>query len=197
MTLFDLTFLAVVCGSLGGLALAAFLLITRRWRPALLLGAGMLATWFVYGVVLVGVSLTSPARVLAVGEDRCYDDWCIAVVDSQAEPVGSKTSLSVTLRLSNRARRVAQRENGLIVYVLDDAGRRYDPLVDTATMPFSTVLQPGEELLTVRVFDLPAGAQDLVLVLDRVGWDRVPGVFIIGDDSSWLHAPARVQLPDP
>lgn len=197
MTAYDLLFLGVSIGSLGGLILATILAATGRWRRAGRLGAVVLAVWLVYAGVLVAVSLSTPARLLTLGEDRCYDDWCIAVVESHSVTIGSETTLTVTLRLSSRARRVTQRENGLIVYVLDGTGRRTDPRVETESLPLNTVLQPGEKLETTRVFELPAGVRDLALVLDRVGWDRVPGLLIIGDDSSWLHAPARIHLPGP
>lgn len=197
MTAYDLLFLGVSIGSLGGLILATILAATGRWRLAGRLGAVVLAVWLVYAGALVAVSLSSPARLLALGEERCYDDWCIAVVESHSAITGSETTLTVTLRLTSRARRVAQRENGLVVYVLDGTGRRIDPQVETESLPFNTVLQPGETLETTRVFELPSGARDLALVLDRVGWDRVPGLLIIGDDSSWLHAPARIHLPGP
>lgn len=64
-------------------------------------------------------------------------------------------------------------------------------------VPFDTRLQASELVLTTRWFDVPAGAAPLRLAIAHEGSAAAPGLFIIGDDLSWLHQPTIVKLPDP
>ena len=40
---------------------------------------GVVVFWAIYLCVVIAVSLSTPRREIAMGEDRCFDDWCIAV----------------------------------------------------------------------------------------------------------------------
>jgi hypothetical protein len=146
----------------------------------------------VYLCVLVLVSLTSPGRVVKLGENQCFDDWCIAVTDVRRETTDSGPTLAVTFRISSRAKRRAQRENGLSVYLVDGHGRRYDPAPAPDAPPFGTLLQPGEAVTTSRVFPIPADIGQLGLVVSHGG--GFPVCVIIGDSESLFHKPTVVQL---
>ena len=197
MSVFDLLFILVflsVC--MGILAVPVLWASGRRptaLRVARLIGIGVV----VYGVALVIVSEVSAPRVLTPGQDRCYDDWCIAVVDAGPQTINGAGHYAVTFRLSNRALRVAQREQGLVVYLLDRSGRRYEAGPAASEAAFDTMLQASESLLTTRWFDVPGDAAPLRLAFAHEDWAAGPGLFIIGDDSSWLHQPTVVKLPDP
>jgi hypothetical protein len=74
MTLFDLLFVLVFLASLTtpGIVVASALLGRRRLVVKIL---GVFAVCLViYLGIIVLVSLTSPQRVLALGENRCFDD---------------------------------------------------------------------------------------------------------------------------
>ncbi len=187
MSIFDLAFLLFALGTLGGVVLVLFLLVSRRRARARVVGLTLVAAWFVYLSALVSTSLATGPRLLDLGEDRCYD---VGRADA-----GAQQSLTVTLQLTNRARRVAQRENGFGVFVIDAAGNRFEPDVDGAEPAFDQRLQPGEVVLTHRTFTVPANVGELWLGFEHTGWDAVPGALVIGDDSSWLHSPTLVRLP--
>jgi hypothetical protein len=192
MTIFDLLFIAVSFGTVGMLVLAGLAaLLGRRARAFALLGRlGLLVG--VYLSIVVLVSLVSPRRVLNLGEDLCSDDWCIAVTNVRRQPAEDTQSYAVTLRVSSRARRRAQREQGVQVYLMDDRGRCYDAVPDPAAVPFDILLQPQEAVHITRAFRLPADAQDPVLVVTREGW--FPSLFIIGDSGSLFHKRTVVRL---
>ncbi len=99
---------------------------------------------------------------------------------------------SVNLRLSSRARRVAQRERNLAVYLTDDRGGRYDPVGDYSGAPFSVLLQAGESAVVSRTFVVPAAAKGVALVAAHEGGFPI-GWFIIGYDT-WFRKPPLVQL---
>jgi len=195
VTLFDLLFLVVLLVSLTTLAIIIVTALLGRPRQAVKLlviaGAGLAS----YLGLIVLVSLTSPQRELALKENRCFDDWCIAVDNSTR--FESPTSLEnvVTLRLSNQARRVSMRENGLVVYLMDDEGRRFESAADPSMAPFNILLQQGESITTTRTFVVPGTAKQLNLVIEHEGFGSFPGKFIIGDDSSLFHKPTIFRLP--
>jgi hypothetical protein len=195
LTIFDLLFMFVFFVSVT--ALGAVIIFTLRKR--MMQAARLLALYGVclaiYLAVIVAVSLASPQRVLAVGEDRCYDDWCIAVDDITRFESSVSTQYTVTLRLSNRARRVSQRENGMVVYMRGEEGRRFDSAAEPSDIPFNTLLQFGQAVTATRTFIVTGSSGDLVLVIEHEGSSRFPGMFIIGDDSSLFHKPMILHLP--
>jgi hypothetical protein len=88
--------------------------------------------------MVLTAALVRPRRVVKVGEDLCFDDWCIGVADVRSSGV----SYDVNIRVSSRARGRVQRANGASVYMTDGQGRRFDPLLDARDL--GIVLTHGE-----------------------------------------------------
>ncbi|MEZ5319268.1 MAG: hypothetical protein R2752_17840 [Vicinamibacterales bacterium] len=145
-----------------------------------------------YFVVAIAVSAASPRRYYQVGEERCFDDWCLTVTDVRRAPTTGGRVYDVSLRLSNHARRVPMGERGTVVYLTDGRDRRFDPIADPSDVPFDAVLQPGESVTTHRRFDVPADARDLGLVYRHEGGFPIAW-FIIGE-GGWFGKPAIVRL---
>ena len=194
MTVFDLIFSGVFFATVIMLTAAAVAALRGRRRRALGLLRGMGVFLTVYLGIVVVTSLVSPRRMIHLKEPQCFDDWCVSVdqVDLNRMPADAAILCTVTLRLYSRARGRPQRENGVLVYVLDDQGRRYGPQEDPQAVPFNVLLNPGESVHAVRRFLVPADAQNPGLVIAH---GRFPGVFIIGDDQSLFHQPSVVQFP--
>jgi hypothetical protein len=192
VTLFDLLFIVIFLATVATLLSAAFLAIRGQGARALVL---LLRYCICAGAYLGVVVLTSvfwPRSVLQVGDPRCFDDWCIAVENASRQPAGDGVSYMVTLRLSSRARRVSQRENGVVVYLADTRGRRYDPAPDKSAVPFNILLGPQESIPATRVFEVPADAHEPGLVIAHEGGFPI-GWFIVGYET-WFHRPAIVRL---
>jgi hypothetical protein len=149
---------------------------------------------FYTGVVSL-VSFLSPQREVSLGESRCSNDWCVAVVGVTSSPVAGGKEYSVEFRLSSRARGVPQRENGVIVYLVGDTGRRYLAQPDPEAVPFNVMLQPGQAITARRRFRVVGEKGALGVVIDREGSNAIPGRFIIGDDGSLFHRRAIVRIP--
>lgn len=146
----------------------------------------------VYFVIVIAVSIFNPQRVDRVGDTQCFDDWCIEVVGAQWTGMPTVGRYEVTLRLSNRARRVPMGEKRTVVYLLDAQGRRYDPLPDEAGVPFDTMLQPGESINVTRQFDVPRDTPNLSLIYTHQGGFPI-GWFII-TEGGWFQKPPVVRL---
>jgi hypothetical protein len=195
MTIFDLLFIIVILASVAIVTAVAANVLRDRLRQAVkLLAVYGFCLAFYLGVVLI-VSLASPQRVLGFGENRCFDDWCIAVDDIARSESSTRVVYTVTLRVSSRAQRVPQRENGVVVYLRDEKGRRFDSAADPSAAPFNVLLQPGQSVTTTRIFKVSDASSQLALVLGREGLSNLPGIFIIGDDSSLFHKPTIVRPP--
>ena len=193
MTLFDLLFIAVFLASVVTLLTSAvqFLRghVASAWR--------ILRVWLICAAAYMGIvvvtSLIKPRRVMNIGELQCADDWCIGVESGSRKQTGPKATYAVTLRLSSRALRVTQREQGVVVYLIDNKGRRYDPLPDPSAVPISVLLHPQESVLAKRVFETPGDTNVTGLVIAREGGFPI-GWLIIGDEA-WFRKPTLVRFP--
>ena len=190
MTLFDLLFILLFLAALA--VLVSCLVSALRGRKA---SAGRrlrtlgVAVLF-YMAVVAGVSLLSPRRVFAVGEDQCSDDWCIAV---QGATRSGDNAITVTFRIASRARRVTQRERFVVVYLRDSGGRRYNPDPAPGQPAFDVELGPGAFVNTQRVFDVPRQAAGLGVVVTRAGDIPFPRCCIIG--TGLFHKDPIVPIP--
>ncbi|MBA2285692.1 MAG: DUF4352 domain-containing protein [Ktedonobacteraceae bacterium] len=212
MTIFDLVLILAVLGCVVALFLLGYFLLRRQWRRAkrILLALGSFLV--VYTVLLLSVSLLSPQRVLAMHQDRCFDDWCLSVerVVPQST-VGNApmvvtahgTFYLVTVHVSSRARGITQRALDAQVYLLDASNQRYDPdasgqqAIDATGQdgqPLDSKVGPGGSFTRTVVFDLPRGSSHLALVVTH---GQFPGVLIIADEQSFLHKPTIFQLQMP
>ena len=194
MTLFDLLFIAVFFGTIVMLVLAGVAFLRRRRARAIAIMRRLGIFAGVYLGIVILVALVSPRRVLHVGDDQCWDDWCIAVTNVRRHTAEDAHTYEVTLRISSRARRRAQRALDAQVYLIDDRGRCYDPEPDPTAIPLDILLQPLEAVSVTRVFHVPADARDPALVasLGR----GFPGLFIIGDPARLFHKRTVVRLAE-
>ena len=192
MSLFDLLFIAVFLASVGSLLAAVVVALGARIALAL----RILRIWGIFAAIYLGIvavaSFFWPRRVFAVGEPLCFDDWCIAVEKVSSDPLRGSASIVANLRISSRARRVSQRERGVVAYLTDSLGRRFDPVRSETAASFDILLQPGESALVICAYEVPADAHDLGLVIAHEGGFPI-GRFIIGDEA-WFHKPAILRL---
>jgi len=98
----------------------------------------------------------------------------------------------VEMELSNRGRRVSQRENNLVAYLTDDQGRRYDPIRDNNYVALNALLRPNESAVVSRSFLVPEGVKGVGAVITHQGGFPI-GWFIIGYDA-WFQKPPFVPL---
>ncbi|HEY1434061.1 MAG TPA: hypothetical protein VGG65_01720 [Thermoanaerobaculia bacterium] len=210
--LFALAFLGtgclLVCAAVGaGIAYAA-----RQAGLARLIGGGGLAVAALYAALLGGAAVFSRDRTLAPGERKyfCEMDCHLAydVTSSEAPDAGTRV---VTVRTWFDPSTISSfRGNGPYspapreVYLLDEAGRRYDPSPDATrtwraahggSTPLERPLHPGESYTTDFVFALPDGARAARLFLgDAPG--GVPRV-LIGHENSPMHGKTYLAVPAP
>jgi hypothetical protein len=193
VTIYDLLFVVLFLTGAGTLLTAAVAALRGHPGTARVLLRRLGLGAVIYLGIVAAVSLISPQRFLELGDEQCADDWCIAATAVHRSPGAAAVAYEVTFRISSRARRVAQRERGVAVYLRDRHGRRYAP-APGAGIPFDMRLEPGQQVTTARVFALPAGVTDLGLVIVRGSGSPFPGCCIIGDESSLLHKRTIVRL---
>jgi hypothetical protein len=211
MTVFDLLFIVCFLTAVVSVLRAAYYAGRRRWTSSarVLRRLGYLAA--VYLAVLVAVSLLSRPTVLRMGERQCFDDWCVSVEHAvrqaraglpPADVAARGVFCVVTVRVSNAARRRAQRASDAGVCLIDEKGHRYEPsppgqrALDATGLggsDLTTRLPPGGSFVRRVVFDVPTDAAGLALVVNH---GRFPGLLIIGDPHSFLHAPTVFSLSE-
>jgi hypothetical protein len=168
--------------------------VARITLRLLLGGAG------VYGVLFLLASITSHSRVLAVGEEKhicevdCHLAYAVAATKSESLPSGMvRYTVTVKVRFdeetisSRRPRDATLTPNSRYIALVDDAGNPYPGSTDG----LKRKLIPGESYTTDIVFDVPADARDLRLVLRN---DDPETVFIIGHENSLFHGRTTFRL---
>lgn len=196
MTLFDLLFLLALLVTVITLITAAVSAFSGRRAKALkrlrVLGLCVIG----YLVTGMTVSFLEPQRVIGVGRPWCFDDWCLTVENVSRLPAASEVMYTVNIRLSSRARGIAQRANGAWIYLIDDQGHRYAPEPDSSAVPLDFLLQPQESVTTSRVFRVPADARGLGLITGHGGPYCGPmDILIIGASGCVFHKPPLIRLP--
>ena len=193
MPLFDLIFILLFLLAVSTSLVAAWFVVRSQFARARRIFLRLFAGTAVYMLVVIVVSLILPRRVVKIGDPQCFDDWCVSVAGFKRMPEGDRVGYSVDLRLSSRARRVSQREKNLAIYLTDQHGRRYDPVADLSSVPFSVLLQPQESIVVSRSFLVPNDATEVATVIAHEG--RFPiGWFIVGYDT-WFRKPPLVKFP--
>jgi hypothetical protein len=194
MTIFELLFIVALLASVATLLTAAVYALRGRRAQALriLRSLGMCAVaYFVSGIA---VSLFSPQHVMRVGDPWCFDDWRLSVEKVNRTPAPSLVSYDVGLRISSTAGRVSQRAKGAWIYLIDGHGRRYAPDSDPSAVPLDVLLQPGESVVTSRVFQVPADAREIGLITGHGGPYCGPMILIIGSAGCLFNKPTMIRL---
>jgi hypothetical protein len=191
MSVFDLLFLLLTLAAVLGLATATLQAIRGQSQAAVRTVRRVLVAAGGYLAIVATVARVGPRHDYRVGDQRCFDDWCITVVDAQ-HPATPSSTYALSLRLSNRAKRSPMGEKGTVVYLTDSLGRRFDPIPDPKAIPFDTLLQPGASLIVERRFNVPPDAQDLGLVYTHEGGFPI-GWLVVGE-GGWFQRPPIVRL---
>lgn len=196
-----LLFLGAVLGGATLVATYGFARITKReplGRIALRVLAGGVAA---YLLLLIIASATSRSRVLAPGEAKhicevdCHLAYSIAGVKAESLTDG-RVRRTVTVNVlfdketisSRRALDMPLSPNSRYVALVDAEGHRYPASAEG----LQRHLIPGESYTTDIVFETPAGARDLRLILRSAD---VETPFLVGHENSFLHGKTVFRLP--
>jgi hypothetical protein len=156
------------------------------------------------------VAMKAPQRIMALGEDRCFDEMCFAVTGIQrTASIGSAGSVTkaqgvffiVDVRISNRGGH-AQKENGRNGVIVDQSGQFYRESqaglqallhVDGPLPGLDSKVDAGQSVAAKLVFDIPANAVQPGFTL---GSDLRfnPASIVIADECHFLHKPTIVPL---
>ena len=205
MNLFDLLFIISFLTTVGAVVRVGVLLIRKRTAAARKTVTRLAIFVTTYTIVLMAVSLLSPGKVLAIGDVRCFDEWCITVTSASRQPSIGDVRASgvfyvVAVRVSSRSRGRRQRERDVCTYLIDSRRRRFDvsaigqsalQRAGVAGEPVTSFVDPGGRFESRLASDVPLDATDVGFV--KTGCGRLPNP-IIGDPGSFLHQPTIVRL---
>jgi len=192
--IFELLFILIVLSSVIALVTAAVQAARGRSRKALRILGVVAASLAVYFTICCLSTVFTPRRVLTIGEPQCFDDWCIELSGATRTAAGSIVTYQTSIRIFNRARGVAQRENGIAFYLEDDQGHRYAPIQNSADIPTNALLQHGESITLTRGFQIPSNTYLVGFVATHEGGFPIQW-FIIGEGQSLFHKEPITPLP--
>lgn len=194
MTIFDLLFILVFLATVAAIATAAFQALRGHGRKSLRVlsvSAVILAVYF--AICCVSTLLTS-RRILTVHEPQCFDDWCVQLDAINKSASDSSTKYSATIRIFSQAKRISQREYGIVFNLEDAAGHRYDAIPNPSDVPTNTLLAPNESVTLTRNFQLPSTAHAAGFVATHQGGFPIQW-FVIGEGASLFHKEPITRLP--
>jgi hypothetical protein len=181
MTIFEPLFILLFLATVATLVTAAVAALRDRRPQALRILRRLAIGAALYFSIVLIVAFAAAPPVHRVGEPQCFDDWCITVTDAKRTDTASVQSWRVALRISSRAMRVVQRENGAAVHLVDSKGRTYRPDPSEIAVPLDGKVGPGESFNAERRFELPPDATGVRLVYNHEGGFPI-GAFIIGEN---------------
>jgi hypothetical protein len=160
----------------------------------------IVVVWVLYIAALLGVSLGQRQRVVAVGQEQCFDDMCFTVRKAEEVPrflgangIGDGSRLiRVTVMVRNKGRGKTQAEKVISAYLVDGQGRRWEESRGVSGNRLTDRVRAGQEIVSEPVFKVAADASGLELVLTHGMWQ--PGRLVIGDSDSFLHKRTVVAL---
>ena len=195
-----LLFAGAVLATATLIVLYIFARVTKRAPFARVTLRVLLGGVGLYLLLFLGASVLSHGRVLAIGEEKhiceidCHLAYAVAATKSEPLPSGLvRHTVTVNVRFdeatisARRPRDATLKPNSRYVALVDAAGNRYPGSTDG----LKRELIPGESYTADIVFDVPAGAKDLRLVLRN---DDPETAFIIGHENSLLHGQTTFAL---
>ena len=193
MNAFEILFILLFLASVLILAIAAGYALFGRRANAIGILRRYAIILTVYFAIVIVASFGTPRKELAIGESLCFDDWCITIRGVEMIKNQAGDAYVVTARLSSRARRAPQRENGIVLYLTDRTGSRYDAEHSGSDLPFNVQLSPNQNVDVTRTFRLPSGIAPLGVVVAHEGGFPITW-FIIGEGP--FKEPPIVLLSD-
>lgn len=169
-----------------------------RGRPTRKLFFAMVVCLCAYMVILIAVSLASTTRQLALGMDKCFDDWCATVAGARSLTISNEANgtrfVAIALRISNRARRAAFRPSQPRVTLVLPAGGSVSPS-NSAQRELEKQMGPQEDLAkrlvagdsfqTAVAFEVPAATREASIVV--LEGPSLITRFLVGDENSFFH----------
>jgi hypothetical protein len=192
MALFDLLFILLFLILIASLLWAAGCAVRGQFSRAGRILIRIAACGALYMAIVIVVSAILPRRTMNLRETRCFDDYCVSVDAFRRIAQSAGVEYSVDLRLSNRALRGSEREKNLVMYLTDAQRRRYDPVGDKSSSPYTVLIAPQESVVVTRSFLVPNDAGEIGAVVTHEGGFPI-GWLIIGYDT-WFRKPPLVTL---
>ena len=196
MRFWELLLLALV-GWMAIGAVGVVISLRRGERARALRHLGwIVAVCAAYLAVLMAASLIQPQKIVAIGQDQCFDEMCFAVMGVEEVPGflihdGSRL-VRVSVRVSNRGRDETHSDKPLRAYLVDAQGRRWEESMGISGVRLTAAVPAGSSVMSEAVFKVAKDASGLVLVLTHGRWQ--PGTLVIGGPDSLLHRRTIVPL---
>jgi len=164
-------------------------LVSWTWRIAAIAG-------FTYLLLLLGFSVVSRERLLHKGQEKyfcevdCHLAYSLVDVKTGPSPMPPLTEYRLTVRTRFDEKTISEQRghgpltpNPRMARLIDSSGRQYLP-AGNSELSFNTSLRPGETYDVNLIFDVPADAKGLKLLITSSDWQER---LLIGDENTLLH----------
>lgn len=169
--------------TLLAIVLLAGVIVVRllRRKPVSNIVGLLLSVAFLYMVLWMIFYSKCTNTPVALGTDVCFDDWCATVtsyerVDTIGDQVSSGQFVILTIKMTNKARGIAQKPSEPRVHIVDDHGTVFSPSsigqqaleqVQGQFLPLDQRLELHQSLETKLVFDVPKNNTNLAALIEE------------------------------
>ena len=152
--------------------------------------------WLLYIGVLLAISLTAKPGSIARGQEQCFGTRCVAVIKTEIMPgylaSHGEQVLRVSVRITNHSRKDRQGDQRLKAYLVDSQNRRWYEIPGLEGVRLSTIVAPGNSIVSQPVFKVASDATGLRLIFTH--GRKLPYALLLGDRDSLLHPSVSVPL---
>jgi hypothetical protein len=191
-------FVVFVAGAIAGLA-ALLGIHDGKFHAAARAGRVCAVIVVPYVAVLALVSLSTPRTIVNIGDNYCYDLWCVGVRQVNATRSGHDILYTAEVRIfvdSSHPQYLPAEQAKNFFYVVDDQGRRY-PLLRAASFANANVIvHPGESMKSSLAFLGRADVRRLYLMGNNgQPWMYLPWAYLyFGSDISLFHRRTLLRI---
>ncbi len=181
MTIFVPIFLLALLAAVLMLGVSIYLLLRREWG-----GARRASTMFgllvaCYAGILLAFGLASRPVRLAVGQRKCFDDWCFVVTGVKKE----SGRLVVNVATINSGRRTQAPDTPRAFVEVDGKASQVD------FTGLGDRIEGGASREFVESLPVPEAAREVELYVTEGGF---PSQLVIDDENSPFHAKSKWRL---
>jgi hypothetical protein len=154
------------------------------------------AIWLVYLAVLATVSLTARPREIAIEQQQCFHQMCLAVLRTEVMPgylaQNGERLIRVAVLVTNRSTGKTRSDHRLHAYLVDAQGHKWHEIPGLEGVRLTTTVSPQTSVTSEPVFKVAGDATDLALVFTH--GSGLPQALVIGDRDSLFHPLVTVPL---
>lgn len=190
--------LLVMLGAGFGVLATVVLLLGLKFRVASKVFAATATVCLMFFALQATIHALVPQTIVKRGDSFCEDIWCIGITDVKMTARAQDVLYTLSVHIFSDAGRGGTIHSKEVFFLVDEHGRRFPLIPDSAAVPYAREIAPQEGFDTTMAFAVPADARNLYLT----GESTRPQPLIVrlftgewlGDHVGSMHKPTMLRV---